>query len=179
MSDSSEQVAASVLARMCDAKQDKVQETKKKGGRKKKVAHKFPVEPRVIQVIKKPKSHANHSYRDFSSVPPEIDHVEPTNIQDMTFSQKVHHMLSQKEYQNWISWMPHGRSFKILVPKRLEQAGVLQKYFGHSRFSSFLRQLNNFGFKHITKGPDRNTYYHEVSRFHSWPMAQYIVIGFF
>jgi hypothetical protein len=25
-----------------------------------------------------------------------------------------------------------------------------------------LRQLNNHGFKHITKGPDRNAYYHEV-----------------
>lgn len=29
------------------------------------------------------------------------------------------------------------------------------------RFRSFLRQLNNHGFKHLTAGVDRNAYYHE------------------
>jgi hypothetical protein len=38
---------------------------------------------------------------------------------------------------------------------------VSEKYFGHKRFSSFLRQLSNHGYKHITAGKDRNSYYHE------------------
>jgi len=38
---------------------------------------------------------------------------------------------------------------------------VCQKYFGHSRYSSFLRQLSNHSVKHITQGNDRNAYYHE------------------
>lgn len=125
---------------------------KKKRGRKpKRPEPKFPVEPRVIQIVNKPKSYMNHSYRDFSMVPAEIGYVRPTKIEDMTFAQKVHHILSQPEYQKWITWLPHGRAFKILVPKLLEQSKCLLKYFGHNRYSSFLRQLNNFGFKHISQ----------------------------
>jgi hypothetical protein len=125
------------------------------------VEHKYTVEPRVIQVIKKPKTYMDHTYRDFSQVPPELDYSHPTEIDDMAFSQKVHDMLSDEALQNWITWMPHGRCFKILVPKRLEQSKTLIKYFGHNRYSSFLRQLNNHGFRHLTQGTDRNGYYHE------------------
>jgi hypothetical protein len=135
---------------------------KSKRGRKRKENHTFPVEPRVIQLIKKPRTYINHSYRDFSSVPPEMNYVVPENISDMTFSQRMHHILSQEEYKKWIGWHPHGRAFQILVPKKLEQGQILQRYFGHSRYSSFLRQLSKHGFKHISNGPDRNSYYHEV-----------------
>jgi len=147
---------------------------KKKRGRKPKQAGpKFPVEPVVIQVVNRPKGYMNHSYRDFSKVPPEIEQEEEeqsnnnmdeeTRIAGMTFAQKVHELVSlEGPSQNWIAWQVHGRAFKILVPKLLEQSKLLLKYFGHNRYSSFLRQLNNFGFKHISQGPDRNCYYHEV-----------------
>jgi hypothetical protein len=139
-------------------------EKKSKRGRKRKENHTFPVEPRVIQVVKKPRTYINHSYRDFSSVPAEMNYKAPENISEMTFAQKVHHILSQEEYKKWIGWLPHGRAFQILVPKLLEQGQILQKYFGHGRYSSFLRQLSNHGFKHISNGPDRNSYYHEVRK---------------
>ena len=127
-----------------------------------KVKHVFPVEPRTIQTINKPREYMNHSYRDFSSVPAEIGYEAPTKIEDMSFSQKVHQILSQDEYKKWISWLPHGRAFKVHVPTFFEQK-VCPKYFGHKRYSSFLRQLSNHGFKHISRGQDRNAYYHEVS----------------
>ncbi len=133
-----------------------------KRGKRAKDEFKFPVEPRILAVVKKPRTYMNHSYRDFSSVPAELNHEEPTEITSMSFSQKVHHILSQDENAKWISWMPHGRAFRIHIPKLFEQK-VSPKYFGHSRYSSFLRQLNNYGFKHITHGKDRNSYYHEVS----------------
>jgi len=127
----------------------------------KRIEHKYPVEPRVIQVIKKPKTFMDHSYRDFSIVPAEPGYVHPTKIEDMTFAQKVFAMLGDETISNWMHWLPHGRCFKIAVPKRLEQSNTLQRYFGHNRYSSFLRQLNNYGFKHLSTGPDRNCYYHE------------------
>ena len=76
----------------------------------------------------------------------------------MSFSQKVHHILSNPEYEQWISWMPHGRAFKVHVPVVFESK-ILPQYFGHKRHSSFLRELDNYGFKHITRGPDRNCKY--------------------
>jgi stage V sporulation protein SpoVS len=139
-------------------------EKKSKRGRKRKENQQFPVEPRVIQVVKKPRTYMNHSYRDFSLVPAEIDYEAPEKISDMTFAQKVHHILTQEEYKKLIGWLPHGRAFQILSPKRLEQAKILEKYFGHGRYSSFLRQLSNHGFKHISRGPDRNSYYYEVRK---------------
>jgi HSF-type DNA-binding len=104
----------------------------------------------------------NHSYRDFSKVPPEIGYEHPRRIEDMSFSEKVHDILSDPSYASYIGWCDHGRAFKILVPVRLEQSRCLMKYFGNDRYSSFLRQLSNYGFKHITQGRDRNAYYHEV-----------------
>ena len=133
----------------------------KKPRRTKKV-HSYPVEPVVISSIPKQKGVMNHSYRDFSNVPPELNYEAPASIEDMTFSQKVHHILSQEEYAKMIRWNDHGRSFKVFVPVMFERT-ICAKYFGHKRYSSFLRQLNNNGFKHTTKGDDRNSYYHEVS----------------
>lgn len=125
------------------------------------VEHDYPVQPRVLQVIKKPKSICDHSYRDFSIVPSDGKYQPPKEIEEMNFSEKLHDILSNELYSGCIQWLPHGRAFKITVPKRLEQMRVLQKYYGHNRYSSFLRQLNNHGFKHITRGVDRNSYYHE------------------
>jgi hypothetical protein len=132
----------------------------KRRGPKPKV--KLPIEPRVIHTIPKRKEYVNHSYSDFSIVPIEIDFEAPTKIEDMSFAEKVHDILAQEEYAKWISWRPHGRAFCIMVPVMFEKH-VCEKYFGHKRYSSFLRQINNHGFKHLTKGADRNCYYHEVS----------------
>ena len=121
----------------------------------------FPVEPRTIQIIKKPRTFVNHSYRDFSLVPAEVGETIPSDIEQMSFPQKVHHILSQPEYTKYISWQPHGRAFRVNIPKMFENK-VCSKYMGHTRYSSFLRQLSNHSFKNITQGPDRNCYYHEV-----------------
>ena len=74
----------------------------------------------------------NHTYRDFSKVPPPPNYTPPTKIDDMTFAEKVHSILARPEFANAISWMPHGRAFKVHVPKECEN-NVLPIYFGHGR----------------------------------------------
>lgn len=131
----------------------------KRRGPKPKV--KLPIEPRLIQTIPKRKEYVNHTYSDYSTVPIDPSYVAPTKIADMSFTEKVHDILSKAEYEPWISWKAHGRAFGITVPTMFEKT-ICEKYFGHKRYSSFLRQINNHGFKHLTKdGPDRNCYYHE------------------
>lgn len=92
----------------------------------------FSLRPVIVQTVKPKAATMNHSYRDFSRVPPMPEHAPPHSIADMTFSQKVHHMLSQEHYSNTITWMPHGRAFKVLVPKTFEK-GICPVYFGHTR----------------------------------------------
>jgi hypothetical protein len=164
-----EDIAASALAdlrksnNVSDPSTERVTERQTKRGRRKIEKIQFPVEPRVIQTIKKPRTYMNHSYRDFSSVPSEMDFELPEEISEMTFPQKVHHLLGRDEYKTWVCWLPHGRAFHVLIPSYFEKS-ISEKYFGHKRYSSFLRQLSNHGFKHISQGPDRNAYYHEVSK---------------
>lgn len=116
----------------------------------------------IIQVVKRSKSYMNHTYRDYSRIPPEPDYIPFHNdINNMSFVQKVHHILSQERFRSSIHWQRHGRAFIVVVPKKLE-SDVLPRYFGHGRYSSFLRQLSNHGFKHISSGVDRNSHYHEL-----------------
>lgn len=67
----------------------------------------------VIAVVNKPREYVNHSYSDFSNVPADSDHVVPAKIENMTFAQKVHDILSKEEYAKWMCWLPHGRAFKV------------------------------------------------------------------
>jgi hypothetical protein len=159
-----EQIAASALAGMDNVSQmgKTMRDSKcKQRRRTAKPKIQFPTEPTVVQNVLKRKDVVNHSYKDFSNVPAEPSYEKPTSIEEMSFSEKVHDILSKEEYSKYICWAPHGRAFRIVVPKMLE-SHVCPKYFGHKRYSSFLRQLNNHGFKHITRGVDRNCYYHEV-----------------
>mmetsp|Transcript_10941 Transcript_10941/g.15416 ORF Transcript_10941/g.15416 Transcript_10941/m.15416 type:complete len:452 (+) Transcript_10941:101-1456(+) len=145
-----------------EAKPPEPQVNKAPRGRPKKSAReefKFPVQPKTVQVVKKPRTIVNHSYLDFSCVPEDMKDTVGSN-QSEAFPLKIHEILSNESFQGYACWMPHGRAFRVNIPKRFEEK-VCPKYFGHSRFSSFLRQLNNYGFKHISKGTDRNCYYHQ------------------
>ncbi|GKZ00676.1 hypothetical protein MPSEU_001019700 [Mayamaea pseudoterrestris] len=123
---------------------------------------------RLVQLVtNKTREYVNHTYHDLSDVPPEeSDAVKcdadliQMDISAMTFNQKVYHILMQNEYCRWITWLPHGRGFRVDIPVTFERE-VCPKYFNHKRYSSFLRQLNNHGYRNITQGKDRNAYYHE------------------
>lgn len=47
-----------------------------------------------------------------------------------------------------VCWVPNGKSFLILDPEKFSKT-VLPKYFKHSKFTSFVRQLNFYGFHKI------------------------------
>lgn len=93
-----------------------MQQSQKTAANKRRGKHEepeFPVKPVTVQAIKTRRGVMNHSYRDFSQVPAEKGYEPPKEIKDMTFSQKVHHILSNPDFEKWVSWMPHGRSFKV------------------------------------------------------------------
>jgi hypothetical protein len=124
----------------------------------------FPKQPNIIRIVKRPRAYVNHSYRDFANVPmkEENEYSIPANISDMTFPQKVHHMLTDAGGVNRgvIQWCSHGRAFKFREDQgdgELQSTALLNKYFGHSKHHVFKRDLNNHGFKPLSTGPDAIT----------------------
>jgi len=80
-----------------------------------------------------------------------------------TFPEILHRMILFCEHDNLsaiISFAPHGRSFTVHNPCRLENE-LLPKFFTNmSKLASFQRQLNLYGFKRIMEGPDIGGYWH-------------------
>lgn len=137
---------------------------KKRRRKREEKEHVFPAQPNIIQVVNKPRTYVNHTYRDFSNVPPESGYVIPKDITEKTFSQKIYDMLSadQDNARHVIEWCTHGRAFRIVNPVFLENSGLFKAYFGHSRYTKILKQLTNHGFKRLTEGRDCGCFYSEV-----------------
>jgi hypothetical protein len=113
-----------------------------------------------------------HTYRDHSvekPLPEEIDLVgnysasSAARTPNAAFPLKLHETLTQIEnngHGEIIGWMPHGRSFKIHKQKEFAEI-ILPRYFVMTKKSSFLRQLNLYGFNRFSAGTDQGSYYHE------------------
>lgn len=106
-----------------------------------------------------------HNYHDHSD---DLDDGAPEPVArggvTTPFPIKLHDMLDQIErdgYGDVISWQPHGRCFVVHKPKEFVDH-VMPTYFKQSKFPSFQRQLNLYGFQRLTKGQDKGGYYHEL-----------------
>jgi len=60
-----------------------------------------------------------------------------------------------------VSFFAHGRAFAIHKPRRFV-SDIMPKFFRQTRLTSFQRQLNLYGFRRISQGPDNGGYYHEL-----------------
>lgn len=80
----------------------------------------------------------------------------------VTFPQKLMAVLDNDQLSDIITWLPHGKGFIILQKKKFASE-VMPMYFKHSKFTSFTRKLNRWGFTRVSKGPETGAYYHKVS----------------
>lgn len=91
---------------------------------------------------------------DGNWVPNEVDYGNRRSAKRgvSTFISELFSMASDRRNQHLISWNPIGSSFLVCNATRFAQE-VLPKHFKHSNFSSFVRQLNMYGFHKINKSP--------------------------
>lgn len=87
--------------------------------------------------------------------------ASPKKEKDRSFPEKLHKILSNPTFQHIITWLPDGRSWRVLDAKKFEKE-VIPLYFRHRNFASFMRQVNGWGFRGIRRGYGHRSYYHEV-----------------
>lgn len=91
-------------------------------------------------LLKKPvkKIAASKHKRNISSGP----HKRPA------FVLKLWTMVNDPKNRDYVTWSEDGESFKVLSTQNLEKY-VLPKYFKRSNYSSFVRQLNMYGWHKV------------------------------
>mmetsp|Transcript_27977 Transcript_27977/g.65048 ORF Transcript_27977/g.65048 Transcript_27977/m.65048 type:complete len:567 (+) Transcript_27977:60-1760(+) len=116
------------------------------------------------------KNGKSYKYRDFSNVVPDTPADEEKaaagfqdhgSIRVKKFPVKLYAILARKEFHDIITWMPHGRSWKVLKPNLFEST-VMPLFFENSNYHSFNRLINAWSFRRMSSGPDRGSYYHEL-----------------
>lgn len=82
-----------------------------------------------------------------------------------TFPQVMMAMLNSKQEKlsSIVTWLPHGNAFLISNQEKFA-AEVMPKYFKQTKFASFIRKLNRWGFKQIMKGPDAGAFHNKLFR---------------
>lgn len=79
------------------------------------------------------------------------------------FPIKLHRMLDEVRaagLESVVSWLEHGRAFRIHQPK-VFAATIMCRFFNQSKYTSFQRQLNLYGFSRCVRGPDGGAYHHQ------------------
>ncbi|KAK1733404.1 heat shock factor family protein, partial [Skeletonema marinoi] len=79
------------------------------------------------------------------------------------FPSKLYEMLESVDslgLSHTASWLPHGRSFQVKDPTQFMDL-VVPKFFKATKYRSFQRQLNLWGFSRIVKGQDHACWHHE------------------
>jgi len=77
-----------------------------------------------------------------------------------SFVRKLYFLVSAAEHKHIIGWVRDGAAFEVRCPKLFETE-ILPRFFRHSRFQSFVRQLNFYAFKKISRERSCWVYSHE------------------
>lgn len=98
-----------------------------------------------------------------SSLAPKRNQRSTSSLRScIPFPWKLHEMLdaaAEEGVESIVSWLPNNRSFKVFDTKLFTET-IMKRYFKQTKYKSFQRQLNIWGFRRIHDGDGRGGYYH-------------------
>eukprot|EP00164_Ancoracysta_twista_P003632 GFYU01004865.1.p1 GENE.GFYU01004865.1~~GFYU01004865.1.p1 ORF type:complete len:297 (-),score=59.92 GFYU01004865.1:297-1187(-) len=95
-----------------------------------------------------------------ASQPAPTEHVQTTLTSVPQFLVKLFDILEDHETAPIIRWIEDGKSFIVHRPNDFSEV-LLPKHFKHNNFSSFIRQLNIYGFRKVREEKETEKFYHE------------------
>jgi len=69
-------------------------------------------------------------------------------------------ILNKGENKNIIAWLPHGKAFFICHRKAFVEKVLNLHFKNNSKYTSFTRKLNRWGFTRVNRGPEEAAYFH-------------------
>lgn len=96
-----------------------------------------------------------------SSAPQEKPNRNRSTGLAIKFPEILMNMINDEQNSFAITWVGDGRSFAITNRKKLASI-VLPRYFKQSKYTSFTRRLNRWGFTCFISGPDTCIYSHQL-----------------
>lgn len=93
----------------------------------------------------------------------DAEDAQLNNNKSAFFPAKLHQLLEDAErlgFSHIVSWSEDGRAFQIHDQKEFVNS-IMNIYFDQSKFASFRRQLNLYGFNRTRTNNNRNMYFHE------------------
>lgn len=131
-------------------------------------AHEKEKATKVLKVLGTSIRGKTDRYIDVSELKIPAEEEHPPSVRGGVaepFPMKLYRMLQdveEKGKSHIVSFYPHGRAFGIHDMNAFTDE-ILPKYFSkQSKFVSFVRQLNLYGFARIHSGRDMGGYYHEL-----------------
>ena len=89
--------------------------------------------------------------------------LETCSSVPVSFPRKLHDLLNDAEregFEDIVSWHADGKSFKVHKVVDFSRK-IMLKYFNQTKYKSFQRQLNLYGFSRVSRGPDKGLMLHE------------------
>eukprot|EP00536_Pseudo-nitzschia_multiseries_P005704 jgi/Psemu1/99408/gw1.110.25.1 len=73
-----------------------------------------------------------------------------------------------------VSWVDNGEAFRVHLPDEFVE-NIMPHFFKQTKYKSFQRQLNLYGFTRIHNGPNKGGYKHKYFRQGQRIMCQLIM----
>ncbi|GAA5958429.1 hypothetical protein JCM8115_002463 [Rhodotorula mucilaginosa] len=106
--------------------------------------------PPPVSSWRSPRSHAQGLHLPIPPPMPTYQYDEAAEVEQVEqvtpFISKLCYLLQHKQYEPWIRWDSSGR-YLLVAHTKPHLLVILEKFFRHTVISSFIRQLNIYGFR--------------------------------